>query len=155
MEKNIEEEFTSKFGNCSSEQIVAKIQKGELVDILGGVCYIKEQTIVLDYMYFKYFATKDTYNMILNSIIHKIDTVLSSKITFVVYVNLKKLTILDLDKHIQFIKHLSEVLKERYPDRLEKCYIYNVPFVFAQIFNILSTFINKDTLEKIVLVGPK
>ena len=155
IEDEDEEEFTSKFGNCSSEKIIAKIQKGEWVDILGGLCYIKEQSIVLDYIYFKHFATKDTYNIIFNFMIQKIDTVLSSKSTFVVYINLKKLTILDFDKHRQFIQHLSDVLKDRYPDRLEKCYIYNAPFVFAQIYNILSTFIHKETQDKIVLVSTK
>ena len=81
METKIEEEFTSKIGNCSSEKILAKIQKGEWVDILGGLCYIKEQCIFLDYIYFKHFATKDTYNIILNFMIQKIDTVLSSGFT--------------------------------------------------------------------------
>ena len=117
-----EEEITSKFSNCSSEKIVAKIQKGEWVDILGGICYIKEQSIFLDYIYFKHFATKDTYNIILNCMIQKIDSILSSNSTFVVYVNLKKLTILDFDKHRQFIQHLSDILMERYKDKLSKCY---------------------------------
>ena len=153
METKIEEEFTSKIGKCSSEKILAKIQKGEWVDILGGLCYIKEQCIFLDYIYFKHFATKETYNLILNYMIQQIDNVLSSNSTFVVYVNLQQITLLEIDKHRQFIQYLSMVLIEKYPDRLGNCYIYNTPFVFSRIFSLLRIFINKYTLEKIVLLG--
>jgi hypothetical protein len=161
METKIEEVFTPKFGDGSSEKIVAKIQKGEWNDIFEGFCYIKDQIVFMDYIYFKHLATKDTYNMVLNYMIQKIDcvlagnSVLTGNSVFTVYVNLKKLTVLEVDKHGQFIQQMSKVLKERYPDRLYKCYIYNAPFVFSQIYNIVSRFIDKDTQEKIVLIKTK
>ncbi len=161
METKIEEVFTPKFEDGSSEKIVAKIQKGEWNDIFEGFCYIKDQIVFMDYIYFKHLATKDTYNMVLNYMIQKIDSVLagnsvlSGNSVFTVYVNLKKLTVLEVDKHGQFIQQMSKVLKERYPDRLDKCYIYNAPFVFSQIYNIVSRFIDKDTQDKIVLIKKK
>jgi len=173
METKIEEVFTPKFEDGSSEKIVAKIQKGEWNDIFEGFCYIKDQIVFMDYIYFKHLATKDTYNMVLNYMIQKIDSVLagnsvlsgnsvlagnsvlSGNSVFTVYVNLKKLTVLEVDKHGQFIQQMSKALKERYPDRLDKCYIYNAPFVFSQIYNIVSRFIDKDTQDKIVLIKKK
>jgi hypothetical protein len=72
-----------------------------------------------------------------------------------VHVNLKKLTLIDIDKHKEFIQDMSGHLKNKYPDKLIKCYIYNAPFVFSQIFNIVSLFIDKDTQKKIELIIKK
>ena len=65
------------------------------------------------------------------------------------------MTVLEIDKHGQFIQHLSGILKDRYPNKLEKCYIYNAPFVFAKIYNIVSRFIDKDTQTKIELIDSR
>ena len=43
-------------------------------------------------------------------------------------------------------------LKDKYPEKLAKCYVYNAPFIFTQIFNIVSMFIDKETQKKIELV---
>ena len=69
--------------------------------------------------------------------------------------NLKKLTLIDIDKHKEFIQDMSVYLKDKYPDKLIKCYIHNAPFVFSQIFNIVSLFIDKDTQTKIELIVKK
>ena len=66
---------------------------------------------------------------------------------------MKSLTLSDVDKHKIFIQNIAVFLKEKYPNKLEKCYVYNAPFVFAQIYNIVSIFIDKDTQKKIELVN--
>ncbi len=138
-----------------SEKIISNIKKGEWDDIFKGMCSIKDDAIVLDYIYVKHFATKMTYNIILTHIINNIDIILSTYKKFNVYVNLKKLTLVDVDKHKEFIQEISTVLKDKYPDKLTKCYIYNAPFVFYQIFNLVSLFIDKDTQMKIELIQNK
>jgi hypothetical protein len=65
---------------------------------------------------------------------------------------MKNLTIVDVDKHKEYIAYISEIFKDKYPDKLAKCYVYNAPFIFTQIFNIISVFIDKDTQKKIELV---
>lgn len=139
----------------SSEKIVRKIKQGEWADILNGVCSIKDNFIILDHNYFKYFAAKETYNIILSHAINNIDTILSAHNGFIVHINMKGLTVTDIDKHISFIKSISTLLKETYPNKLTKCFIHNPPFVFAQILNIVSLFIDKETLSKIELVSTK
>ena len=147
--------FSHIIGNNLSYQILNKIKNGQWNDILANLCYIKENTIVLDYMYFKHFAHDDTYELILNYIISNIDNIILTYSEFDVHVNLKNLTIIDIDKHKTFIQHISSLLKDKYPQKLAKCYVYNAPFVFAQFLNIVSIFIDKDTLSKIQLVSSK
>ena len=122
------------------EKIINQIKKGNL------------NAVLINYIYFKYLATETIYNYILTYITNNIDNVLSKNNEFIVHVNMQKLSISDVDKHKLFITNLSLYLKEKYPDKLLKCYIYNAPFMFKQIFNMISVFIDKETQEKIELV---
>jgi sulfatase maturation enzyme AslB (radical SAM superfamily) len=139
--------------NNSSEKIIEKVRNGEWEEILRGLCYIKEKSIILNYIYFRNLANEETYDYILNYIIHNIDNVLNENRNFIVHVNMKNLTVNDINKHKNFIQVMSTILKERYPEKLLKCYIYNAPFIFAKIFNIVSIFIDKETQKKIELVN--
>lgn len=141
--------------NSSSEKIIHKVKNGEWRDILNGLCCIKENSIVLNYIYFKYIAKDETYSYILNYITNNIDKVLQTNNQFIVHVNMKNLTIVDIDKHKIFIQNISGFLKDKYPQKLSKCYVYNAPFIFTQIFAIVSMFIDKDTQKKIELVVNK
>lgn len=137
----------------SSEKIIDKIKNGEWSYILNNLCSINKNMIILNYIYFKHFATSQTYNFILNYITNNIDNVLLKNDEFIVHVNMKHLTLVDIDKHKEFIQNISGFLKDKYPEKLKKCYIYNAPFVFTQIFNIVSMFIDKDTQKKIEVVN--
>jgi hypothetical protein len=137
------------------EKIMNKIQKGELNDILSKLCFVNENNIVIDYIYFKYLATNTTYNYILIYITNNINNILLKNNDFVVHVNMKKISLTDIDKHKLFIQNFSSYLKENYPDKLSKCYIYNAPTIFKQILNIISVFIDKETQTKIELVKNK
>lgn len=139
----------------TSEKIIKKIINGQYIDVLNGLCYVQNNEIILNYIYFKHFATKETYSFILNYITNNIDRVLVNNSEFVMSVNMKSITLSEVDKHKIFIQNISEYLKEKYPEKLSKCYIYNAPFVFSQIYNIVSMFIDKDTQKKIELVNRK
>jgi hypothetical protein len=141
--------------NENSENSFEKIKQSEQNKILKNLCSIKENSIILNYIYFKHFATNETYSCILNYISNNIDIILLNNDNFVVHVNMKNLTIVDIDKHKAFIQYISLHLKEAYPRKLCKCYVYNSPFVFNQIYNILCMFIDKETQKKIELVVNK
>ena len=68
---------------------------------------------------------------------------------------MKNLTIVDIDKHKLFIQCISVYFQEKYPQKLGKCYVYNSPFVFNQLYNIICMFIDKETQKKIELVVNK
>jgi hypothetical protein len=137
----------------TSDIIISKIKKGEWQYILNALCNIENNSLIIDYYYFKYFASKDTYQLILQLITNNIDNILKTNELFSVYVNMKTLTISEIDKHREFIQHISGYLKEKYPNKLSKCYVYNAPFVFSTLFNIICLFIDKETQSKIELVN--
>jgi Fe-S cluster biosynthesis and repair protein YggX len=132
--------------------IIAKIKRGEWAEILDKLCSMKNDYIVIEYSYFKYIATKETYDIIISIICNNIENLLKQYSTFSVLLNLKMLTMVDIDKHKHFIQYVSNYLKEKYPDKMTKCYIYNPPFVFSQLFNIICMFIDKETQRKIVVL---
>ena len=145
--------FSENIENTSSEKIIDKVRNGNWNDIFKGICCIKENNIVLNYIYFKYIANDETYSYIMNHITNNINQILQTNNEFSVHVNMKSLTIVDIDKHKEFVQQISLFLKDNYPDKLEKCYVYNAPFMFSNFFNIVSMFIDKETQKKIELVN--
>ena len=132
--------------------------KKDMNRMLFDLCYITDKNdkmLVLDYMHFKHFATKENYPEILCHITNNINNILSRHQQFSVFVNMKGLTISEIEKHRSFIQTISICLKDRYPNMLEKCYIFNAPFVFSQIFNLVSMFIDKTTQSKIEVIAKK
>ena len=136
----------------SSENILYKIKTGEWDDILQGICCIKNNIVVMDYTYFKYFGSVETYELIINLCCSQIDQYLINNDTVTVSLNLKSLTIAEIDKHKRFLQNIALVMSTKYPNKLQKCYIYNAPFVFSQLLNIICMFIDKETQSKFVLV---
>ena len=112
-----------KFENISSDKIILKIKMGYWQDIYDGLCNINNQSLRIDYVFFKYFATKDTYPLISTLITSKIDSILLNNNKFTVYVNMKLLTLSELEKHMDYIQYISKLLRDKYPDKLLKCYI--------------------------------
>lgn len=135
------------------EIIMRKITKGEWNDILNNLCRTESNSIFLDYIYFKYFATKETYGILTNFIMSHINNILTSYDTFTVYVNMKTLTLLEIDKHMSFIQNISGVLKDTYSNKMNKCYIYNSTFVFSKILKLVALFIDQETQQKIEIVS--
>lgn len=133
------------------DDLLQKIKNNRLDDIVHYLCHSKNDKIILDYTCFKYFAGVETYPIILNVITNNIDNILKNHDTFSVHVNMKSLTMSDIDKHKTFICTLSNNFKERYPNKLNTCNIYHAPSVFAQIYKIISCFIDKETQKKIHL----
>lgn len=133
--------------------IIEKIKNQKYDEIFTGLCSIRDNSIILHYSYFKHFAMNDTYDIILQFIVSNIETILKNNTTFTVHVNANNLSLTDVDKHRSFILKMSETLNERFPYKLQKCYIYDAPFIFSQVFNIVSKFIDKETQKKIHVVN--
>jgi len=134
------------------EIIVNKLKKGEWNDILNSLCKVDANSMYLDYIYFKYFATKETYGILTNYIMSHINNILLAYDAFTVHVNMKTLTVLEIDKHMTFIQSISALLKESYSNKMNKCYVYNATFVFSKVLKLVSLFIDPETQQKIELV---
>lgn len=140
------------FTESNSEKILTTIRNGNISDVFSKLSYYYNNILVLDYAYFKYIATRETYDPIMNYIINNIDNILTTNPQFIVRVNMKGLSLVEIDKHKQFIQELSNYLKIKYPNKLSKCYIYNAPVLFSQLLNIISTFVDKETQKKFELL---
>jgi hypothetical protein len=135
-----------------SENILSKIRQGDWQFILNGICNIRDNALIMDFIYVKHFSTTQTQQIIIDLIVNNIDKILNVNSKFIVHVNIHNMKLKDVDNNRDFIRNISKCLKERFPDKLDKCYIYNATTMFSQILNVISLFIDKDTKEKIQLV---
>ena len=124
-------------------------------ELVKYVCFSKDDFLIVDYRYFKHIASHMSYQLITTRVVEMVDHILASYPKFIAHICIKSLTVSDIDKHMGYIKSLSNVLKARYQDKMLTCSIYNAPFIFAQIYGIVSCFIDKDTQAKITLVKKK
>lgn len=140
------------FNNISnfSQSLNMKINEHKLQELLHNFCNVKANNeIIINYKYFKIINTFIDKNNILNYLIFIVENVLKNYNTFIVHVNIEKLTLLEIDKNRDFVQNMSNVLKDRFPDKLEVCFIYEGSFIFKQIYNLLALFVDKKTLKKI------
>lgn len=138
--------------SSNSEKIITKIKNGDFTDIFENFIQIENNQITIHYIYFKHFASNSTYEFLTGLITNKIDPIINQYQTFIVHFNIKTFSLVELDKHKTYIYSVSNYFKERYPNKLEKCYVYNSSFLINQIYNIVSSFIDKDTLDKIEFI---
>ncbi len=136
--------------NTNLPNLEKKITEEQLKELLHQFCHVKAKNeISINYEYFKHVNVFIEKSQIFNYLIYIIQTVLKSFETFTVHANIKKLTLLEIDKNKEFIFEISNVLKTKFNDKLDICFIYDGSFIFKQIYNLLSTFIDKSTLNKI------
>lgn len=141
---------SSYFKNIKETEIIEQIKNITDVDVLlSCICNYENNNLILDYRYFKYSATNTNYIYIINHIVKTINHILNTHNLFNVYVCMQYLSVLDIDKHSHFIYNISNTLKIKFPDKLNKCHVYNAPYIFTNIYNLISTFVDKKTQEKI------
>ena len=138
--------------HIKSTKIMEKIKHGKVEEVLHGICHIKDRGIVIDIKYIKHFANQYTYEIITYHFDNIFSQLLKYHDTYSIYVNFQSFSLTDFEKHYTFCKKIAIYFSEKYPDKLYKCYIYNSSFVFESLLKINSTFIDKDTLAKVLLV---
>lgn len=139
--------------NTPVEEIYQTIKSASNpLDILKRMCYVMDGAFYFDYRYFKPIGSPEIYQELLSYIINEMRKLEPVVDKFTCHVCLKGLSIKELDKHSQYIKLLAQTLDTTFPNKLSKCYIYNVSSVFSYLFKILSYFVDKVTLSKVTLV---
>lgn len=126
----------------------------EIKNVLHNFCYIQnDNNIIINHNYFKLLCKNDQETYItLNYLIEQIERVLINYDTFNIHLNIKSLSLIELDKHKELIAMMSILLKQKFPDKLNNCFIYDAPFIFSSLFSLISSFIDKDTQKKIQLI---
>jgi hypothetical protein len=122
---------------------------------LEKFCKICDGVVYIDYQLFKPIANELTYDLITNFIVETLKKALINRETFKIHLSLKSLTLKEIEKHYGYISNVCTLFKEKFPDKLETCFIYNAPFIFSQIIGIISIFIDKKTQKKIQLKDKK
>jgi hypothetical protein len=123
-------------------------------ELLSNLCFILDDSnnILLDYRYFKCFISPNDYDNIFQYFYSLIQRVLVNHSTFNIHIYIKSLSLGDIDKYYAFISKISEIMKNAFPDKLNKCFIYNASFIFSQLIKIISKFVDKKTQDKIKLI---
>lgn len=126
------------------------LTKENLEELLHNFCYIKiNNEIIINFENYKIIRNQFDNKYILNYLIFVIENALTNFDSFIVHANIKKLTLLEIDKNKDFICEMTSILKVKFNNKLEKCIIYEGSYIFKQIYKLLSLFIDKDTLSKI------
>jgi len=140
------------FSRKNKDHIDASIKVSSASEIMYDFCHVeKGNHIILNYIYFKYIVKYNmaSYDNIIYYLVNIMHTVLKDYSQFIIHMNIRYLILVDVDKYYLFIKQISQVMKETFPEKLQICYIYNPPFVFSKLFSIISIFIDKETQKKI------
>ena len=140
------------FKEISKEKIMHHVQHGNFNELLELFCKINENEIIVDYYYFKYLGNSQTYTIFTNFVVGHIDHILQLHDKFDVQLSIKKLSVMEINKHLNYIRFVSNMLKTKYQNKMGKCLIHNASGVFSQIYEIIVPFIDKDTQEKIQLI---
>ncbi|KAG6399074.1 hypothetical protein SASPL_140548 [Salvia splendens] len=92
-------------------------------------------------------------------VVHLLDKVIASGFRGKEVGNEKLVAVLDLQKlaykniDIRGLITGFQFLQDYYPERLSKCYLLNMPGFFVRVWRLVSRFLEKATLEKIVIVS--
>lgn len=123
-----------------------------LESTLDKLCIASENEVHVNYSIFKQIASPQTYSAILSHIFEVVKKTASIYTTIVARIYVKSMTIGDLDKHKPLFLEAINKLSNELPYTLDSCYLYKTPFVFAQIYNLISFAIDKETKQKIHIV---
>jgi hypothetical protein len=121
-------------------------------DILHKLISANKNEVFLNMAVFKLIASETTYPQIVSHVYQTLKDTSTTYGTIVVHVYLKTITLIDLDKHKTFVMDMIKRFNDELPDILEICYMHKAPFVFAQIYSIISVVIDKETKKKIHIV---
>ena len=148
MNYNIMNNLTSQ--NTNSSNVNLRLNTEKMHELLNNFCNNKiNNEIEISYKFFKSIKIFIDKNEILNYVILIIEKVLNKYERFIIHVNIEKLTLLEIEKNKDFIQNMSTILREKFPDKLDFCNIYEGSIIFKQIYNLLAIFIDKKTLKKI------
>ena len=121
-------------------------------EILDKMCYYKENIVIFDYKIFKLIGSKATYDAIFQHFENIIMQILLNYPNVNVHACMKSMSISELDKHKDFISSVCKIFNTKYANVLNKCFIYQAPSVFTQIYSVISIFLHKETREKITVL---
>jgi len=131
-----------------------KINKNNfnILELLDNFCRITDDILIIEIRFFKFFGMKETYSLFQNYLMENIDKLINKNKLLTIYLNTNMININDIEKHSDYLKNLSKFMSDKYPECLDKCYIYGYNLIFKGIYMLLSTVICKETRSKIIFI---
>jgi hypothetical protein len=134
----------------NNEYNFLKNKKNEDINIyLSYFSYIKENSLILDYRFFKLIGNPNNYDFFLNYLMNQIEEIFKNTNLFNLYFNIDTITLTELDKYSTFFIKVAKLFSEKYPDCLQNFYILGSGFMFDNMKNLFSLILPKKTREKI------
>lgn len=124
-------------------------------EILNKMCTSNGNEVIFHYPIFKAIANEATYPAIMHHLYEVSKKALTFSPKLIIHANLKSTSVGSIDTHKRFIMEAMEKMSVDFSDALDKCYLYKTPFVFSQIYNIVSIALDKETKQKIQIVKEK
>jgi len=141
-------EYPTMFFN--NEYNCLKNKKNEDIDIyLSYFSYITKSSIIIDYRFFKLIGNPNNYELFLNTLMNKIEKLLSYTKLFDLYFNIDTINLIELDKYSTFFIKVAKLFSDKYPDCLQNFYIIGSGFMFDNMKKLFSFILPKKTKEKI------
>lgn len=144
--------------NYSKEEIIPLFEQNVVLindsfeSLLNKLAFRRNNDIYFDYKILKVIGTEATFETIIMYVHNIVKGIFADSQHTNVVVNLKSLAIKDLDKFKNFISQLIKFFSDEYPDRLQNCYLFKTPGIFAQIYSVFSFVIDKETRKKVQIM---
>jgi hypothetical protein len=129
----------------------------DLQQLIDQTIYIIPNTnkIFFDYTFFKLFANKDNFNIIVDHTFELLQKTFIMFEKFDLYVNMESFTVSAFERYKDIlIDFINKCLlnNTKFSDNMTFLYICNVPKTFDAIIKSLKPFIEKQVYEKIKLL---
>ena len=129
-------------------------------NIIDYFSFIKPDSLYVDYRYFKILTKNidiqkniELINIYYNKIINNIEELLKNNKFIFIHVNIEKFSLTDFDKYSDLFTKLSNLFLEKYPDILNKLYVYGSGLIFDKLIKLFSMVLTKETRQKMVLIN--
>jgi hypothetical protein len=137
----------------NKEYLDYKTKKNFLInDIIHFFCHTNEDSLFVDYRFFKLINNIDLFQNYYNILVHNIDKLLQKNNNIFIHVNIEKFSLTDFDKYSNIFTKLTNLFIEKYPDILNKLFIYGSGIIYEKLIKMLSMFLTKETRTKMILI---
>ena len=120
---------------------------------LNHLCYRLGDEVMLDTRYFDLVYKNTSSNTIIDHISSVISNVLETRNLIILRANMQGISFVKICKHSKFIKQFAERIQNEFPNKLDTCYVYNMPHSFSVFLNVLSFFTDEKTHSRIKNLG--
>lgn len=117
-----------------------------LTNIMDNLCCVRNaHDIMIDFKYFKLIAKPDFYETIIKYIVSTVKYVLHTQHMVVLHINLKSMSLTDIDKYKSFIAQIST--EQNVLPTINSINIYNTGSIFTTLIQIVLSFLDKPTKQ--------